>query len=167
MIDRFIDSIYSVIKLEIVLKGTNELFDYLMLYPSYVSILDDKIKQEIQEKELYNVAKINMKCIDLDSKGIASDYFDVDLIRMIAESGNNDIEDRRNELNALEVSFNQNNSAIKNKKNYFMYHLSRELKKLETCIKDVKKVILRQVVSLTLSSATVLTLGVYVIPKLY
>ena len=107
MIDRFIDSIYSVIKLEIVLKGTNELFDYLMLYPSYVSILDDKIKQEIQEKELYNVAKINMKCIDLDSKGIASDYFDVDLIRMIAESGNNDIEDRRNELNALEVSFNR------------------------------------------------------------
>lgn len=167
LVDHFCESIYLVIKEEILITNKSELFDFIQNYPVYVFGVSDRIMKEIKDKRLDNIYEIGVKCSNLDTLGLDSNYFDMALIRMIVEEENRDlfIEKRSNELRNLASSFSKNFDNIKEESgdiDFYRNMLSENKKEMKSLIHSIVK----RGISFDLSLTTLVTLSLFKFPKL-
>lgn len=128
------DTVYQIIKLEIIKFGKSRVYEYVKDYDTDIFFLEKCVRKEIEnlnldDKKYENIQK---RVYEINSYGLITNYFDIDLIKLlIAYSDNIDLkEEVVNKLKYLRKEINNNVSKLEKDMVNF--------KSLKTNLKKVK-----------------------------
>jgi len=114
IISELFDTIYELIKLEIIITGRSKLFDIVKNRESDCYFLNKSIKNDVDNNVLDNNMHddIREKVYELNSLGLSNNYVDIDLIKMLLrfEKNNsvNNINVSDKKLNEILTSYHEN-----------------------------------------------------------
>lgn len=167
LMEEFYDVIYMLIKEEIMLNDRSNLFNFIMVRFDYKVNIASRVIKEIKDKGLDKIDDIRAKCFSIDKSGLSSDYFDFGLIKGIVYVINKDllVDKYSVKLGELRDKYEEGNErvlgsyrSIKSQSDDLGYYINN--------IKKYSKSIFKRGISFVLSTATFVTLGGSVIPKL-
>ena len=144
------DIVYEIIKLEIIKLGKSRVYEYVKDDDIDTSFLEKCVRKEVETlnldvKKYENVKK---KVYEINSDGLTSNYFDIDLIKSLIICSNNiDLkEDIVNELKDLKKEINNNVLNFKNGMSE-LKKSKKSFQKIKSKFNQAKIVILLNVLS--------------------
>jgi len=91
VVEKVYDTAYNIIKLELVMTGDSQLYHYAKEEDVNISFFNQLVLRELSKLNLkdrrYDL--INSRMYKLDSRGIDSNYFDLELIKLLLVYGDN------------------------------------------------------------------------------
>lgn len=135
------DIVYKIIKLEIIKFGKSRVYEYIKDYDIDTFFLEKCVRKEIENLNLNDekYENIQKKVYEINSDGLITNYFDMDLIKLlITHSDNSNLkEEIVNELKYLKKEINNNVFKFRKIKS----NLQKEkisLRKIRSKFKQVK-----------------------------
>lgn len=106
---------YKIIKLELMMTGTSNLYNYVKQEDINISYFNVIVKKELTNIKDKNNLFIKQKLFEIRKSGINSNYFDLDLIKaLLIYDGNNSFKDNINKsVSTIIEKINDNNNEIK------------------------------------------------------
>ena len=125
IVEKVYDTAYNLIKLEIIINGNSNLYEYAKNEEVNISFFNELILDELDKLNLkdkrYDLIKSRL--YKLDSNGLVSNYFDLELIKLLLVYGDNvdllDVVMRK--IYELEEIFDKYNKNLKNEVRYCKY----------------------------------------------
>ncbi len=157
VLEKFYDAIYLLIKMEVVFDKRN-LFDFVSNNYNYSSVIDDRVRKEIKDNNLYEVDKIKVLCNKLDSEGLNASYLNRYLIGMVLlETSDKDvILPIKKEIEDISKQFfDKNRYIVVESRN--VRDFSSRIDRIRDRFYEVKNKFLKNTVAFSLSGVFVLT----------
>lgn len=118
IVEKIYDVAYKIIELEIITFGSSQVYEYVKNYDIDTYFLDRRIRKEVESLNLKDKEnkKIQEKIYEISRNGLDSNYFNLELIKLlICNSNNIDLKDNIvQELNSLKQEINNNANRYKN-----------------------------------------------------
>ncbi|MBQ8219148.1 MAG: hypothetical protein IJZ79_05280, partial [Bacilli bacterium] len=143
IVEKVYDTAYNLIKLELIMSGDSKLYEYAKNEEVNISFFNDLILCELNKLDLSDKKydMIRSRLYKLDSNGLVSNYFDLELIKLLLVYGNNvdllDVVMRK--ISELEEIFNRHNTKLKNESAYCKYAEECVKKSYDKLVKVRKK----------------------------
>ena len=134
VVEKIYDTAYKLIKIELLTYNESKIYDYGKLSMIDIYYFDRLIKKDLKNIDLDSQDKqlLKEKIYYIDSQGLASSYFDLELIKLLTYQNDSEIKDSIiKKLNEIVKDIEENNSVIKN-------HI-KETEKLEESIYKTNK----------------------------
>lgn len=130
---------YNLIKLELMITGNSQLYEYIKKENVNISYFNIIIKREVLELDLNdeNNKFLKQKLLEIRKNNINSNYFDLDLIKgLLIHNGNDRLKHAINDnLNALVNKINSNTNEI----NKLMEKTINDINKKDNCNNKIKQ----------------------------
>ncbi len=96
IINEIYEIAYRVIKLELLITGKSDIYEYAMDNDSDIYSFDKLVKDDIKDIDLSDdkVKYLKSKLYEIKSRGIETSYFDIELIKLLSKYENKDYQDR-------------------------------------------------------------------------
>ena len=143
IVEKVYDTAYNLIKLELIMSGDSKLYEYAKNEEVNISFFNDLILCELNKLDLSDKKydMIRSRLYKLDSNGLVSNYFDLELIKLLLVYGDNvDLLDVvMKKIYELEEIFNKYNTKLKNEIAYCKYAEGCVKKSYDKLVKVRKK----------------------------
>jgi len=163
VIEKVYDTVYNVVKLEIIVTGKSEVYDYVKDYDIDLYILNNLVNNDIDKLDLNDKKYLRLKerMYEVNSKGINKSYFDIEIIRLLL------FYDKKfklkdiinNNINSILDEIKVNNRSIDDKL-YDYRDKKRKLEELRNNLNLTKCSFIRNSISLSLILSTLVGIGV-------
>lgn len=157
IVEKIYDVAYKIIQLEIITLGHSQVYEYIKNYDIDTYFLDRCIRKDIESLNLKddNNKKIKEKTYELSRNELYTNYFDIELIKLLMCNSNNiDLKDNIIEkLNNLKKEINDTVNVYDRtlpRYNYSFDELHRRLIILKNYRKDIFKRVTSTIVSLSI-----------------
>lgn len=154
------DIVYKIIKLEIIKFGKSRVYEYVKDYGIDTSFLEKYVRKDIENLNLDNekYENIQKKVYEINSDGLTSNYFDIDLIKLLIKYSDN-IDSKEEIVNELKNLKNRLND-IAETYNEALFKCNNCLSKSKRILMDLKKYRKRILMRFTY---TIVSLGIFVV----
>ena len=164
IIEKIYETAYSIIKLEIILNGESQLYLFAKKENINISYFNNLVMKDIERIKLNDNHLIKTKLYELGGKGIYSNYFDLELIKLIILSDKN-VNLKNVIINKIRILCNEiieSDKLIRD--NYHLIDSKEDKRKIALVdLKRIKKEYKKRLTSLVLS-ASIITSGFVGIP---
>ncbi len=150
IVEKIYDVAYKIIQLEIITLGYSQVYEYIKNYDIDTYFLDRCIRKDIESLNLKddNNKKIKEKIYELSRNGLDTNYFDIELIKLLM-CNSNDIDLKDNiikELNNLKKEINDTVNVYDRTLSRYNYLLDEQNRRF-ILIKKYRRKILGRITS--------------------